>query len=77
MTDPANAYHAYMRGWSAGASMKAMDPAFTKHSQAYMRENYEAGYKDGRVARSAASESASETTGYKPSILRVCEGDSS
>lgn len=64
-------YMAYMKGWRAGASAKALDPRFTEHPNLEIRGAYTNGYGDGHEASKAASRIASGTYSYEPTILRA------
>ncbi len=69
--DASNQWAAYTKGWSAGAGMRAMDPAVKGHPDAKIEIAYELGYAHGRDARSLAHQDAAERYGYTPSILRL------
>lgn len=73
--DAANRYESYMRGWRDGAVITAMRPEFIELAPgAPLRMSYEDGYRDGRAARSAASQYATRVTGHEPTILRLQDG---
>jgi hypothetical protein len=73
VAEPADAYaryHSYRRGWEAGAVARVMDPNFTDHKIATMREEYASGYEEGMKARREMHAATCKRTGYVPSILR-------
>ena len=65
----ADGFYAYMRGWVAGAACKVIDKNFENHKE--LAPIYKDGWAAGRVARQAASERATEISGYRPSVLRL------
>lgn len=67
---PADLFHTYMRGWTAGAAVRPTDLKFMEHDEPRIRETYEEGYASGIQSRSAANEVAQKLSGYVPSILR-------
>lgn len=71
--DAANQYSAYWKGWTAGACVRAMDPAVAGHADKLLRDAYNQGYHDGGVARNDAMLLASERYGHVPNILRLAE----
>jgi hypothetical protein len=73
--DAGNQYRSYHKGWVAGAASKAMDPVFTGHTNEKIRLAYEQGYQDGRLALNKAMQKAADNYRYRPSILRLCDGD--
>ncbi len=64
---PHERYMLYAFGWSAGASMRAMDP--TKSGLGA----YDRGYAEGRAARHTAISWYAVEVGYEPTILRTPE----
>lgn len=68
---PFELHHTYMRGWSAGAAVKAIDPVFSKHDNKTISDQYLKGYDEGRKARQSAAEKMCKITGYVPNILRT------
>jgi hypothetical protein len=58
----AKQYHAYLRGWAAGASGWYADTAMQEHPEA-IRAAYDLGYNDGHLLRSASERFASTTYG--------------
>ena len=64
-------FAAYIRGWSDGASVKAMRSEFTSH--ATLATPYNEGYTDGHKARGMAHVAASEKHGVKLSVVRTPE----
>jgi hypothetical protein len=71
---PGELFACYMRGWHAGAGMRAMDPKFAEHkTRPDLKAEYERGYGDGRAAGGAASAEASARLGYTPTVLRLAD----
>lgn len=71
---PGEIFMSYMRGWHAGAGMKAMDPRFAEHpTRPDIKAEYERGYSDGQAAGRAASAEASARIGYTPTVLRTAD----
>lgn len=64
-------FFSYSRGWGHGAHANAPDPKVTEHNRIDIREAYERGYREGRIARSDHMRRAAEQLGYKPEVLRV------
>ena len=60
---------AHIRGWSDGASVRAMRPEFTSHPT--LAGVYDEGYSAGRLARSKMAEAAQVKFGVELSVLRV------
>lgn len=58
----------YLRGWSHGASVRAMDPRFTEHPKEEFRLIYEQAYTDGKDARTLAGVKYAEAISYDPSM---------
>lgn len=71
----ANRWQAYMKGWKAGAGVKAMDPMIEQHPDNDLRKAYSLGYADGRIAHNNAGTRATELFGYTPSVLRLAESE--
>lgn len=71
----ANCWQAYMKGWKAGAGVKAMDPMVAHHPDNGLRAAYNQGYADGRKAFNDAGAHATELFGYTPSVLRLAESE--
>lgn len=67
-------YQSYMRGWRDGAAGKPKRMEFIAHkTREDLATSYGLGYTMGEDARIGASAFASQTFGYKPSILRGAE----
>lgn len=71
--DAANQWQAYQRGWTAGAAVRAMDPAATGHTNFLIRDAYGQGYTDGRHARNQAMHAAAHKYNYEISVLRLMD----
>lgn len=69
--DAANRYHAYHRGWAAGAGSRAIDERVIEHADEAIRVAYALGYEDGRVARQTAMQKAGDRYKHRPNILRL------
>ena len=72
--DSSHRYQSYMRGWRDAASIRAMRPEFSEHSDVGIRAAYDLGYAHGYAARGEASKAAQERYDYTPSILRTATG---
>ena len=71
--DASNQYEAYQRGWTAGASVRAMDPAAEHHANFLIRDAYHQGYTDGRHARNQALHNAALKYRHERSVLRLMD----
>lgn len=71
--DAANQYHAYQKGWIAGACVRAMDPAAAHHADPLIRAAYNQGYADGRRTRNLAMQMAATKYGHTLSVLRLMD----
>lgn len=70
MADRQSLWMVYMRGWSHGATSRALDPACTQHDDPEIRRAYDHAYEHGRDARRVAAAHASRFYGYTPSPFR-------
>jgi hypothetical protein len=71
--DASNKYQSYVRGWTDGASVKAMRKEFKEHPT--LGSVYCDGYAAGYAARGQMTAAASKLFGHEPSILRVCDSN--
>lgn len=62
-------WNSYLRGWSTGARVGALDPKLASVSDAELRSAYGAGYDDGLAAHNAAAQAAALRYGYDRAIL--------
>jgi hypothetical protein len=64
-------WQAYVRGWTDGVTVRAMDSKFLEHpTRLDLRAEYLRGYQEGHVARKTHLEQAATRLNYVPSILR-------
>lgn len=71
----ANQWQAYTKGWGHAASGRAFDVVLANFDVAEIRDAYNQGYADAREARRVALHTAADAYGYKPSVLRLADGD--
>ena len=69
----ADNYMAYVKGWTAGAGCRVIDPIFQDHENDNIKEAYMDGWGDGRSCRSVAFRAAEKIYGYSPSVIRPCD----
>lgn len=69
----ADNFYSYIRGWTAGAGSRPIDPLFANHENESIKEAYMDGWGNGRAERHKAFRNAEKLYGYSPSVIRVCD----
>ena len=67
----AEQFNVYMSGWHTGAGLRVIPKDIAEHRNPLVREEWQSGYTDGRMAREIAAREASIRTGHTPDTVTI------